>query len=326
MWGLTLDNILSAEIVLANGTITTASATTNPDLFWAIRGSAPSFGIVTSWTFKTYAQPAHGYTYSYQYQLSATQAANGLLAFQNLSTNYPNLPAHLGMDITLGQGSSKGKVYFELIGQWFADSSGLNATLKPLLDALPKPTYQYLKGGTFFEAITEIAGSLDTSGTDEIDTFYAKSLRTPKSSPLTYNAAYAFTNYLANKGYTTSLNWFMQVELYGGPNSAIAAVPADETSFARRDALFTVQLYASSPTYNPPFPSEGFTFLNDALSTFLNNQPSNWDYGMYTNYVEDKLQNWQAPYYGSHYSRLQSIKKAVDPKNVFNFMTSIAQP
>lgn len=324
MWGLTLDNIVSAKVVLANGTIVTTSSTQHQDLFWAVRGSASSFGIVTSFTFKTYPQPAHGYTFSYQFHLDSAEASNALLSFQDF-TRTTNLPPHIGFEITFSKGWSAGRFYVELIGQWFADPAGLEPLLKPLLDKLPARTGGYRRGGTYIQAITDVAGGdLSTNGDQGTDTFYAKSLMVPASSPLTANAVNAFVNTLTSTGLSTNLNWWVQIHLFGGANSAINAVPAGATSFGRRDSLFTMQIYTSSPTYAPPFPDAGFTFMNNILNSFVNNQPSGWNYGMYTNYLDDKVQNWSAPYYGAQYTRLQSIKKAVDPNNVFNFLTSVA--
>jgi FAD/FMN-containing dehydrogenase len=53
-FGLSIDNLLSAEIVTADGRVRTASATDNADLFWAVRGAGSNFGVVTSFEFRAH--------------------------------------------------------------------------------------------------------------------------------------------------------------------------------------------------------------------------------------------------------------------------------
>ncbi|KAK8098120.1 uncharacterized protein PG998_013606 [Apiospora kogelbergensis] len=54
--GLSIDVLLSCEVVLARGDVVTASETENPDLFWALRGAGHSFGVVTSFTSRIFPQ------------------------------------------------------------------------------------------------------------------------------------------------------------------------------------------------------------------------------------------------------------------------------
>jgi FAD/FMN-containing dehydrogenase len=86
--GLTIDNLLSVDVVLADGRFVTANAKDNPDLFWAVRGGGGNFGIVTSFLFK--AHPIHT-NYAGPMLWPMEDAADILHWYRGFITKAPNV-------------------------------------------------------------------------------------------------------------------------------------------------------------------------------------------------------------------------------------------
>ncbi|KAK7059900.1 Glucooligosaccharide oxidase [Favolaschia claudopus] len=324
-WGLALDTVRSATVVLGNGNIVTASPNANPDLFFAIRGASPSFGIVTSIEVQTFPAPPSAIVFQYVWSnVDIKTASNGVASFQSFAAT--NIPKEFGAELVFTAGNKKGLVNFGLTGAWYGDAALFNATLAPYLKTMPKNPSTTLTPGSYINSVAFLAAPrpLNTSSApDHPDTFYTKSLMTPSGSPMSNAAITAFVSYMANEGFTSDTNWFVEVELYGGSNSAINAVPLDSSAFAKRDTLFTIQFYASSSTGAPPYPKDGFSFLDGMVASIVNNEPSSWPYGAYLNYIDDRLPNAAKLYYGSHLERLKTLKAKLDPKDTFQFPVGI---
>jgi FAD/FMN-containing dehydrogenase len=85
--GLSIDNLLSVDIVLADGRFITANANQNQDLFWAVRGGGGNFGVVTAFTFKLHPVSML-YAGPLLYEMS--EAADVMKWYQKLIKNAPN--------------------------------------------------------------------------------------------------------------------------------------------------------------------------------------------------------------------------------------------
>ncbi|KAF8069864.1 glucooligosaccharide oxidase [Lyophyllum atratum] len=325
MWGLTLDTITALNVVLANGTIARVTNQNHPDLFWALRGSASSFGIVTAIEVKTFPAPPTGTIFQYSWDGLNTTTATLIISAIQRFVKESDIPPQLGGEINLFRGAVIGTISISFAGGWYLPIEKLNATVNPLLRRVPAPSRTSFFTGTYLETAENLAGgSLDTkSAPDGHDTFYAKSLLTPDSSPMSDAAILAYTTYLANQGFSAEVGWFIQMELYGGRNSAINAVSLDATAFAHRRSIFSIQFYSSAPNNVPPYPQSGFTFLDGLVNSITSNSPSHWPYGAYPNYIDDKLSDWRIRYYGTHFTRLRSLKAKYDPSDIFDFPTSI---
>jgi FAD/FMN-containing dehydrogenase len=139
--GLAIDNLLEAEMVLANGDRVRASADEHPDLYWAIRGGGGNFGVVTSFTFRLHevdtvvAGPTFWPVESAAEVLSAyrdflpaaPRDLNGFFAFATVPPA-PPFPEEIHMRKVCG-----------VVWCWTGAEDEAAEAMAPLLDALPEP-------------------------------------------------------------------------------------------------------------------------------------------------------------------------------------------
>ncbi|KAK4128995.1 Glucooligosaccharide oxidase [Parathielavia appendiculata] len=317
-YGLALDWIVGATVVLANGTVVETSETQNKDLFWALKGAGSNFGIVASFRFKTFPAPTELSTYVVNLRwTNASAIAEGWASLQDwLKTG--GMPREMNMRL-FGNGFQT-----QLQGMYHGNSSALRTAIQPLLTRL-NATLSSVEQDDWMGAFAHYAYSQQIDITrpySATETFYSKSLVT---SALSNSTLQSIANYWVNTARRNSRSWYLMVDMYGGPNSAITKVPADATSFAYRDPnthLFLYQFY--DRTMRGSYPSDGFAFLDDWVKLFTAGLDTT-QWGMYINYADPRLNQTaaQEAYYGQNLARLRQLKKQFDPAELFYYPQAV---
>ena len=94
-YGLAADNLVEARMILANGTAVDVSSTSNPDLFWAIRGAGHNFGFVTEFRSRIYDVPSNTTTWAYEQFIFGGDKVEEVFAQVNEMQNNGTPPVQL---------------------------------------------------------------------------------------------------------------------------------------------------------------------------------------------------------------------------------------
>ncbi|KAK1756959.1 putative FAD-linked oxidoreductase YvdP [Echria macrotheca] len=311
--GLALDWMVGATVVLANSTIVNCSETEHPDLYWAVRGAGSSVGVVTEFRFKTFVVP-EVLTFYVAVVRWATEdkAIEGLKAVQEFAEE---MPAELNMRLFITPR------FINLEGLYYGDKAGLQAAVAPLV-AKTNATFQLQQEGGWLDQLKHFGGGLPLDQGHPYDfheTFYSSSLYT---NALNQTQLSDFVNYWFKYAKQNKRDWYVQLDFHGGKNSAVTKPDPDSTSYAHRDYLFMYLFY--DRVDKGIFPASGFGHIQNFVSNITESIPEN-DWGRYINYPDPNLdQNTaQTNYWGSHLDKLQAIKKAVDPTDVFHYPQGI---
>ncbi|MEV4057951.1 FAD-dependent oxidoreductase [Amycolatopsis sp. NPDC049688] len=285
-YGLTCDHLSSAQVVTADGRALTASADSEPDLFWALRGGGGgNFGIVTEFTFDT--DPAPDLTV-FSLRFPPGSAAGVLAAWQQWIAA---MPPELWANLVLSGGSP---VQCRVGGCYVGGAAGLNTLLNNLTtNAGARPTQRVVKSLDYLGAMKYFEGSSNRQS------FVASSriITTPVDAAKLVAAADGRAG--------TDL-------LIDGLGGAVAGPAKDATAFWHRDALASVQVYA-------PATAKTRTKVAQSVGEVVAGLAAAGAGGGYVNYIDPALPDWKTAYYGDNAKRLVDVSKKYDPQNVFRF-------
>ncbi|ORY13522.1 putative glucooligosaccharide oxidase [Clohesyomyces aquaticus] len=309
MWGTALDHVQEIQVVLANSTIVRASETEHSDVFWAMKGAGASFGIITEFKVRTQAEPGESVLYSYSITAGTAAAkANAFKQWQALVSD-PNLSRKFASQFVL---SDLGVI---ITGTFFgskAEYDSLN-----IEGRLPKKEGSVVVFKDWLGLVSHWAEDVALQvGGGVASNFYSKSFAYTPDDLLSDAAVDKLFDYVDKTDKGTPV-WFVIFDLAGG---AVNDVAPTATSYGHRDALFYSQSYAVNlfgrvtPTIR--------SFLTGFNKVIQDGLPGH-SLGAYAGYVDPALTNGQESYWRGNYPRLQQIKAAVDPKDLFHNPQSV---
>jgi FAD/FMN-containing dehydrogenase len=294
-FGLTADNLAGLTLVDALGGIVEVDATHEPDLFWACRGGGGgSFGIATEFRFRLHPV-TRVVTFKATWTLPLVAARDLFRAWQAWLASVP-----VAMTPVLNIASvAPGRVSIRCVGPSVGSERETRVALARLAAAAP--------GASVTVTTRSFLGAVDYfSGGSAYPVLYMKAKSDYATVPVSADGAAAFLTVLTRQppGAVSVL-----CDAYGG---AIAGPTDDATAFAhRRDTLYSVQYYASwTDPAETPARLASVRAVYDALHPHMSG-------GAYVNYPDLELADWQHAYWGANLPRLRTVKRAVDPANLF---------
>jgi FAD/FMN-containing dehydrogenase len=303
-YGLSCDNLISADVVLADGTFVTASEKKNPDLFWALRGGGGNFGVVTSFEFKLHPvsqvmagpilwpleKSREALRLYRDFMNQAPEDLNAFFAFLIVPPG-PPFPKELHNKTVCGVVA----VYTGPEAKADALLAPLRRFGPPLVDffgPLPFPAVQSMFDGLVPEGLQNYwkADFVNELSDEVIEAHVTHGPRVP-----TFNTA---------------------VHIY--PVSGAAnRVKKGDTAFFYRDAKYVHVIAAIYP--NAADTARNVAWVRDYWSALHPHSSG----GAYVNFLMEEGEDRIRATYGGNYERLATIKTKYDPTNLFRLNQNI---
>jgi FAD/FMN-containing dehydrogenase len=296
-YGLTIDNLLAAEVVTATGEVVTASAEENQDLFWALRGGGGNFGVAASFEYQ--AHPVST-VYGGLVAHPVSRAREALAFFREFTQSAPD---ELTVYFSLFPDSSKpGETLAAMVACHCGDASAAEADLKPLRQFGP-PAADLIQPMPY-----AVINTLSDGGYPKGAFNYWKS---------------AFFGDLSDASLEIMVDALHRCP---SPMSGLAIVPylgavtridATATAFAHRAPGYSLLIVSQWPDQRETEPN-----ITWAKETFETLRPYMADRS-YLNNLTAEDGRMAHHIWGANYQRLVTVKRRYDPDNIFRLNHNI---
>jgi FAD/FMN-containing dehydrogenase len=292
--GLTIDNLLAAEVVTADGRVLQVDDQHHPELFWAIRGGGGNFGVATRFKFRLHELPS--IVGGLLLLPGSPEVIEGLAAAASAAPEELSMIANIMVapPMPFLPPAAHGQLVVMALLAYAGDAGAgeravapFRALAEPIADMVqPMPYAGLFQGGDEIEVVEESARSLFC---DTVDAAAARAV-------------------VEHLGASTAPMAVAQLRVLGG---AMARVPAEATAFAHRDRriMAAVGCVYEQAADRP---------ANDAWADGFAAALRQGDPGVYVNFLSDEgPERVRQAYPGTTWDRLVEVKRRYDPHNLF---------
>jgi FAD/FMN-containing dehydrogenase len=291
-FGLACDNLISVELVTADGKVRRVSEHDEPDLFWALRGGGGNFGVVTSFEYRLH--PLNPTVLAGHVDFPSEQVKDAIEFYTTLITHAPR---ELSVDLSLAP-SSDGKPGAQIYVVYSGDAKSGGEVLEPL-QRFGKPT----KNTIGQQSYVVVQRQFDTPPLDPTHWYLKGGFVREYSSDL--------IRLLAEASQQGAVMYFQNA------NGAVADATPTATAFSHRNATANMMLFGLWKE-----PSQDESGRNAVHATW--NKLSPFTDGYYVNlHDSDAKDKGTDRNYGPNFTRLAELKKRFDPLNLFRLNANI---